>query len=157
MPDYHVISPDKLARRVAVPGAPVILDLRDRPDTGIPGARLAAATDTARWRGAQTRVVVVDADGEGPAVSAAAVLRSDGVPAEVLEGGFAAWTAAALPTVALAQLPSRRADGRTWWVTRARPKVDRIASPWLIRRFVDPDARFLFVAPGEVLGRSLPW
>ena len=37
------------------------------------------------------------------------------------------------------------------WVTRARPKVDRIACPWLIRRFVDPQAVFLFVAPSEVL------
>jgi hypothetical protein len=38
------------------------------------------------------------------------------------------------------------------WVTRARPKVDRIACPWLIRRFVDPHAVFLFVAPSEVAG-----
>ena len=37
------------------------------------------------------------------------------------------------------------------WVTRARPKVDRIACPWLIRRFVDPGAVFLFVAPAETL------
>ena len=36
------------------------------------------------------------------------------------------------------------------WVTRARPKIDRIACPWLIRRFVDPQAVFLFVAPSEV-------
>jgi hypothetical protein len=35
-------------------------------------------------------------------------------------------------------------------VTRARPKVDRIACPWLIRRFVDPNAVFLFVPPAEV-------
>jgi hypothetical protein len=35
-------------------------------------------------------------------------------------------------------------------VTRERPKVDRIACPWLIRRFVDPGAVFLFVAPAEV-------
>ena len=34
------------------------------------------------------------------------------------------------------------------WVTRARPKVDRIACPWLIKRFVDPAAEFLYV-PGE--------
>ncbi|MDF9794556.1 hypothetical protein M2440_005257 [Methylorubrum extorquens] len=40
----------------------------------------------------------------------------------------------------------------TVWVTRARPKVDRIACPWLIRRFVDPDAVFLFVPPSEVVG-----
>jgi len=31
------------------------------------------------------------------------------------------------------------------WITRARPKTDRIACPWLIRRFIDPDARFAFV------------
>ena len=33
----------------------------------------------------------------------------------------------------------------TRWVTRERPKIDRIACPWLIRRFVDPDAEFLYV------------
>ena len=37
-------------------------------------------------------------------------------------------------------------------LSRARPKIDRIACPWLIRRFVDPAARFLYVAPAEVLG-----
>ena len=37
------------------------------------------------------------------------------------------------------------------WVTRQRPKVDRIACPWLIRRFVDEDAEFLYVPPDEVL------
>ena len=35
-------------------------------------------------------------------------------------------------------------------MTRTRPKVDRIACPWLIRRFIDPNAVFLFVAPSEV-------
>src|SRR3954451_4680189 len=37
------------------------------------------------------------------------------------------------------------------WVTRARPKTDRIACPWLIHRFIDPDAEFLYVARDEVL------
>jgi hypothetical protein len=37
------------------------------------------------------------------------------------------------------------------WVTRARPKTDRIACPWLIRRFIDPDAEFVFAAPERVL------
>src|SRR6185369_10012351 len=36
------------------------------------------------------------------------------------------------------------------WVTRERPKVDRVACPWLIARFIDRDPVFLFVAPGEV-------
>ena len=47
-------------------------------------------------------------------------------------------------------LPQRDPKGRTIWVTRERPKIDRIACPWLIRRFVDPHAVFLFVAPSEV-------
>jgi len=37
------------------------------------------------------------------------------------------------------------------WVTRARPKTDRIACPWLIRRFIDPDAEIVYVPPAEVL------
>lgn len=36
------------------------------------------------------------------------------------------------------------------WVTRRRPKIDRIACPWLIKRFVDPQAEFLYVAPERV-------
>ena len=37
------------------------------------------------------------------------------------------------------------------WVTRARPKVDRVACPWLIKRFVDPEAEFLYVPPEQVM------
>jgi hypothetical protein len=37
------------------------------------------------------------------------------------------------------------------WVTRARPKTDRIACPWLIRRFIDPDAEILYVPADQVL------
>ncbi len=36
------------------------------------------------------------------------------------------------------------------WVTRERPKIDRIACPWLIRRFVEPDAEFLYVPTERV-------
>ena len=38
------------------------------------------------------------------------------------------------------------------WVTRERPKTDRIACPWLIRNFIDPDAEFLYVPADDVLG-----
>jgi len=40
------------------------------------------------------------------------------------------------------------------WVTRERPKVDRIACPWLIRRFIDSDAQFLYVPAAEVLAAA---
>ena len=48
------------------------------------------------------------------------------------------------------KLPKRTSAGNTLWVTRERPKIDRIACPWLIRRFVDPSAVFMFVPPAEV-------
>lgn len=40
------------------------------------------------------------------------------------------------------------------WVTRERPKTDRIACPWLIRRFVDPSAEIVFVRPGDVVAAA---
>jgi len=68
----------------------------------------------------------------------------------VLEGGFEAWAGSGGPLLRPDHIPPRDARGRTVWVTRSRPKIDRIACPWLIRRFVDPEAVFLFVAPSEV-------
>lgn len=80
----------------------------------------------------------------------AAWLRHAGITAEKLEGGFEAWAAAQLPLVKPEHVPARLAQGHTLWVTRARPKVDRTACPWLIRRFIDPSAVFLFAAAPEV-------
>lgn len=40
------------------------------------------------------------------------------------------------------------------WITRERPKVDRLACPWLIRKFIDPDAEFLFVPTDQVMARA---
>ncbi len=40
------------------------------------------------------------------------------------------------------------------WITRQNVKVDRVACPWLIRRFIDPQAQFLFVPENEVLARA---
>lgn len=80
----------------------------------------------------------------------AAWLRHEGIPADVLEGGFEAWATAKQSAVPVSKIPKRDSKGRTVWVTRARPKIDRIACPWLIRRFVDPDAVFLYVVPSEV-------
>jgi hypothetical protein len=80
----------------------------------------------------------------------AAHRRAVGKAAEVLEGGFEAWRASKAALVPEDKLPPRDSRGRTIWVTRSRPKIDRIACPWLIRRFVDPSAVFLFVPAAEV-------
>jgi hypothetical protein len=95
--------------------------------------------------------VVICEKGRKLSQGAAALLRSRGVEAETLEGGFHAWRSAGHPVLRTDRIPARVADDRTLWVTRARPKIDRIACPWLIRRFVDPQAAFLFVPPGDVI------
>jgi len=96
-------------------------------------------------------VVVVCEDGGPLSQGVAAMLRSEGVTAETLAGGFAAWQTRNHPTMQTGKLPSLDAKGRTVWVTRQRPKIDCIACPWLIRRFVDPAAVFLFVPASDVL------
>ena len=55
------------------------------------------------------------------------------------------------PPLDLAALKGRR------WVTRPRPHVDRIASAWLIKRFVDPAAEFVFAPPDQIPGDAIPF
>ena len=71
-------------------------------------------------------------------------MRGLGIDAHYLEGGIEAWAAAGLP------LRNKAVKASTQWVTRERPKIDRIACPWLIRRFVDPEAKFLYVPTEQV-------
>ena len=68
-----------------------------------------------------------------------------------LEGGYEGWAAAGLPFVAKQEFDRVAPHRPSLWVTRRRPKLDRVACPWLIRRFLDPQARFLFVEPDQVL------
>jgi len=153
MPTVNAISPEKLARLVGTPACPPLIDLRPSGDL-IPGSRRRSTDDVERWvvdLNASSAILICR-DGVESSPGVAAWLRHAGVRAELLEGGAEAWAAAGLPTVRETVLPPRDSEGRTRWVTRARPKVDRIACPWLIRRFVDPEAVFLFVAPTEVAG-----
>ncbi|PCG13297.1 chromate resistance protein ChrB domain-containing protein [Sphingomonas adhaesiva] len=155
MPSTNAITADKLARLVATPRGPAIIDIRAPADFDalpklIPGAVRRGIAELEHWPGSP--VLLVCGDGRAASQGAAAWLRQAGTPAEVLEGGMSAWIAAGQPTIDTAALPPRDAAGRTLWVTRARPKVDRIACPWLIRRFVDPQAQFLFVPAPDVLG-----
>ena len=153
----HSITPAQLARRIGLPDAPALIDVRTAEDAAadprlLPGTIRRDHRDVAawapEWRGRS--VVAVCQKGLKLSEGVAAWLRHEGAAAESLEGGFAAWAAAELPLMNSEAIPVPDARGRTVWVTRARPKVDRIACPWLIRRFVDPAAVFLFVAPAEV-------
>jgi rhodanese-related sulfurtransferase len=158
MSSYTTISSDKLARLIGMANGPVLIDVRTDEDFAadrrlIPGSIKLSHEKVSDWGGAFAgRTAIVSClRGEKLAQGTAAWLRQLGVQAETLEGGFEGWKAAKLPLVDTRKLPPRDAKGRTVWVTRARPKVDRIACPWLIRRFVDPSAVFLFVAPSEVV------
>ena len=86
--------------------------------------------------------------------SVAAHLRTEGFDARVLEGGYQAWSDAGLPLVAKSALDRFAPKSPSLWVTRRRPKIDRVACPWLIRRFIDAQARILYVDPPEVAGEG---
>lgn len=157
MPSFLEISPDKLGRLVGTPNAPVLIDVRLDEDFEadprlVPGSIRRRHELVAGWGPdlAGSTVVVVCQKGLKLSHGVAAYLRTLGIVAEVLEAGHEGWKAAGLALVPAQRLPSRDPLGRTVWVTRARPKIDRIACPWLIRRFVDPDALFLFVPASEV-------
>ena len=157
MPSPTEITVQQLSRRIGLPDAPAIVDVRideefaDDPRL-VPASRRRDFRAVADWAPEYVgRPVVVSCHrGKKLSQGTAAWLRHEGIAAESLEGGHEAWATADQPLVREASLPPRDAKGRTVWVTRARPKIDRIACPWLIRRFVDPDAVFLFVAPPEV-------
>src|SRR5215207_3056841 len=148
----NAISAEKLVRLIGTINAPLILDVRGEAaqliPSSIPVTPESIRADPERFGSGP--FVVSCKGGKDTSQGIAALLRHHGADAEILEGGFAAWQAAGYPVVDAAKLPPRDVHGRTVWVTRARPKVDRIACPWLIRRFVDPDAIFLFVAPADV-------
>lgn len=148
MPGPNSITPAQLARLIGTPDCPVILDVRLPEDRAndprlIPTARVCDHAAPGAAPGA--KVVVTCQRGKKLSEGAAALLRLRGHQAEVLEGGHLAWVAADLPL-----MPMDLVAESQLWVTRHRPKIDRLACPWLIRRFINPGAQFLFVAPSEV-------
>jgi rhodanese-related sulfurtransferase len=142
------ITPRELYDRLAGALAPVILDVRREPafagdDRMLPGAiRRPPPDEIGRDLPRGRPVVVYCVHGHEVGQNAAAALAAAGWDARYLEGGIEGWKEAGLPT--RRKLPAAR------WVTRARPKVDRIACPWLIRRFIDAEAEILYVPAAEV-------
>ncbi len=96
-----------------------------------------------------SRVVAYCVHGREASRGVAKVLGEHGIVAQVLEGGIEhGWKAAG------GALDRKASGANTRWVTRERPKIDRIACPWLIARFVDPIAEFLYVPTKEVLAAA---
>ena len=152
MAALNEISPANLMRLIGTPQCPVLIDVCIDPDFAddhylIPTAQRHPQTDidgiVARSAGKQT--IIICQKGLKLSHGVAARLRSRGIDAQALEGGNTAWKIAQLPRVPAAKVPG------SLWVTRHRPKIDRIACPWLIRRFVVPFAEFIFVPPAQVI------
>ena len=144
------ISASDLYRRLGTAAAPLLIDVRRSSDFEadewiIAGAVRRLPEEIKRW-GREIRpgspVVAYCAHGQEVSQGAAAILHEIGAAARYLEGGIAAWAEAKLPR------RHKLAQSSASWVTRERPKIDRIACPWLIRRFIDPEASFLY-APIE--------
>ncbi len=94
-------------------------------------------------------VVVACVHGHEVSQGTAAALKARGLDARYLEGGIEGWRKAG--NAIARQTPP--AKGATW-ITRERPKIDRIACPWLVLRFYDKTAKFAYVPPERVLPES---
>ena len=149
----RVITYDELLSDLRSQEPPLVVDVRRK-------AAYLAATDrlphalrrdpetASAWAGElprSARVVVYCAHGRDASQNTAAELARRGIDAAYLAGGLEDWRARG------GALETKSAGLSSRWVTRARPKIDRIACPWLIARFIDPEAEFLYVPAGEVL------
>jgi rhodanese-related sulfurtransferase len=146
------VSPSDLVALLREPNAPLLIDVRKveafaTSEIMLPGALRRDPALVAQWAAAlpaSDAVLVYCVHGHEVSASTVAALRERGINASFLCGGIAAWREQGRPLLAKA------AGSNTRWVTRERPKIDRIACPWLIRRFVDAQAQFLYVPTDQV-------
>ena len=141
------ISADQLRQSLRSAEPPLVIDVRRNErfqESGylIKGALRRDPASVEQWKAALPRasqVVVYCVHGHEVSQNAAKALG-----AKFLEGGIEHWREEGGP------LATKPKNASTRWVTRERPKIDRIACPWLVRRFVDPGAEFLYVPVSEV-------
>jgi len=145
--DAPAISATSLRQSLASSRPPLVIDVRKgatflgAPDL-IRGALRRDPLRVADW----AKTLPGDADivvycVHGHEVSQGAAKALD---AKYLEGGIEAWRAGG------GELSGKPKGASSRWVTRERPKIDRIACPWLVKRFVDPEAEFLYVPTPDV-------
>jgi rhodanese-related sulfurtransferase len=148
----NAISSSELRAALGERGAPIVLDVRRRPAYREAGETVAGALrrdpdavgDWVKTLPRASSVVVYCMRGHEGSQGVAKALDEQGIRVRYLEGGIEGWRAKEGP------VDRKPAGGETRWVTRERPKIDRIACPWLIARFVDRDAEFLYVPTKQV-------
>jgi rhodanese-related sulfurtransferase len=141
------ISSTDLQQRQRSSAPPLVIDVRRRErflesPYLIKGALRRDPERVQEWQAALPRgvdIVVYCVHGHEVSQNAAKALG-----ARYLEGGIEHWKDDG------GELAAKPAKAPTRWVTRERPKIDRIACPWLLRRFVDADAQILYVPAPEV-------
>ncbi len=154
--------------------APLLLDVRrkgkflESPHL-IAAAQRCAPEDVVAFAASQPprEVVVYCVYGHNVSADAVTALRAAGWNARALAGGIeggedgvdtpqdiAQWRAQRSPT--LVKRPDWGVTGEqaSRWITRERPKIDRIACPWLVRRFIDTRAEFFYVPTPQVLDEA---
>jgi len=139
------LTPAALRQALLSNQPPLVIDVRKAPaflaaPDMIRGALRRDPAAVESWRRslpAAAQVVVYCVHGHEVSQGVATALG-----ARFLEGGIEHWHGERM---------AKPAGAPTRWVTRERPKVDRIACPWLIRRFIDPEAEFLYVPAADVL------
>jgi rhodanese-related sulfurtransferase len=134
--------------------APMLIDVRsarelERVPRMIPGAMHVESDLIEPWlRKRQHQTVTLYSNSAHDIESVASALLNSGVRVLVLQGGIDEWIRYDLPTIKVRE--DLGVPGRSQWVTRERPKIDRIACPWLVRRFIDPLATFHYVPAQRV-------
>ena len=149
------ITSEELRQRLGGRDCPLIYDVRRRPvfdedDAIIPGAKWRDHAAAGEWVAEippGRDAVVYCVHGHNVSQVAVALLRAAGRRAFALAGGIAGYRQAGGAVLRRTALAPTAWEAGTRWVTRERPKIDRIACPWLIKRFIDPGAVFYFVAP----------
>jgi rhodanese-related sulfurtransferase len=157
-PQPSSTTASRWSRLIGTPDAPLFVDVRKAEDFNasehfIPGAVRwdynagDAAPDAIKG---VTNAVAYCVKGLHVGVHGAEKLSAQNIDATFLEGGLRAWLTTDAPRVKKRPDLGVTGESVSRWVTRARPKIDRIACPWLIRRFIDPRAEFFYVPTSEV-------
>ena len=158
------ISISSLSASAGSAASPLLIDVRRRETFDADTVMIAGATwrdplatdDWIKFMPRHRDIVVYCVHGYEISRNASATLRTAGMKAHYLDGGIEAWKQSGAPTIKKQlglsvpspfNIPSK-------WITRERPKIDRIACPWLIRRFIDPLAEFLYVPSSDVISAA---
>lgn len=156
--DTVFLSVPALNARLGTRHWPLVVDVRqplafDADSRMVAGALRCAPDAFAEFAGQAspgTEIVCYGAHGRDISRGAAERVRELGYAARVLDGGIEAWREAGAPLIKKNPALGVPSEGPSRWVTRERPKIDRIACPWLIRRFIDPRAEFYYVPTPDV-------